>query len=106
MGAAGFAAMLKPSEVEEWLAGIAERSGHSANSARTVLLRCFSWAVERKILAASPIAGGPKPDAVAEKKQSERILAADELRAVLLALDEIEAEALGSPTRTRRASCS
>jgi len=86
------AAALKPSEVEEWLAGIAERSGHSANSARTVLLRCFSWAVERKILAASPIAGVPKPDAEAEKKQSERVLAADELRAVLLALDEIEAE--------------
>ncbi len=86
------AAALKPSEVEEWLAGIAERSGHSANSARTVLLRCYSWAVERKILAVSPIAGVPKPDADAEKKQSERVLAADELRAVLLALDEIETE--------------
>lgn len=86
------AAALRPSEVEEWLAGIAERSGHSANSARTVLLRCYSWAVERKIFTASPIADVPKPDAKADGKQSERVLAADELRAVLLALDEIEAE--------------
>ena len=86
------AALLKPSEVEEWLIGIAERSGHSANSARTVLLRCYSWAVEKKILPASPIEGVPKPDPEADEKQSERVLAADELRAVLLALDEIEAE--------------
>lgn len=85
------AASLTPSDVESWLARIAERSGHSANSARTVLLRCYSWAVERKLLAFSPIAGVPKPDQEADEKQSERVLAADELQAVLLALDEIDA---------------
>jgi len=87
---------LGPHEVESWLARIAERSGHSANSARTVLLRCYSWAVERKLLAVSPIAGVPKPDQEADEKQSERVLSAEELRAVLLALDEIEAEGTAS----------
>ena len=42
------AADLTSDEVEAWLSKIAERSGHSANSTRTVLLRCYSWAVEKK----------------------------------------------------------
>ena len=92
---------LDPEAVEEWLSGMMEsRSGHVANSARTVLLRCFSWACEQKKLAdpngiklrRSPIADVAKPDSDAEKKISEHTLDADGLRAVMLALDEIDAE--------------
>lgn len=94
---------LDPEAVEEWLSGMMEtRSGHVANSARTVLLRCFSWACEQKKLAdsngiklrRSPIADVAKPDSDAEKKISEHTLHADGLRAVMLALDEISAEGL------------
>ncbi len=98
------AAALTTDEVETWLSGIAERSGHSANSTRTVLLRCYSWAVEKKRLrdgdgakiTVSPIANVPKPDAEADDKESERVLSPEELRAVLLALDEMEGEAVES----------
>lgn len=94
---------LDPEAVEEWLSGIMKaRSGHTANSTRTVLLRCFSWAVEKGKLRdatggkirRSPIADVAKPDGEAEKVISKHKLDADGLRAVMLALDEIEAEGL------------
>jgi len=94
---------LDPEAVEEWLSDMMEsRSGHVANSARTVLLRCFSWACEMKKLAdpngvklrRSPIADVAKPDASAEKKISDHTLDAKGLRAVMLSLDEISAEGL------------
>ena len=59
---------------------------YTANRAFEVLRRVYSWAVEQDLLTSSPFFRMPKPSV---EEQSERVLTADEIRAVWLAVREI-----------------
>lgn len=83
------AAELTRDRIRAWGAKIASRSGYSANRAFELLRRVFSRAVEDDILNATPFVRLPFP--FDGEVQSERVLSADEIRALLSALDLLEA---------------
>ncbi|MEO8500951.1 MAG: Arm DNA-binding domain-containing protein, partial [Vicinamibacteria bacterium] len=79
---------LTRAEVREWARKLAKRSGYIANRSFGLLRRIFSWAVSEDILPASPLVRVPKP--FKGEVESERVLTAVELQAVMLALDTLE----------------
>lgn len=80
------AAALSRTRIREWGAGLAKRSPSTATHAFEVLRRIYSWAVQTDRLQGSPFVQLPPP---AARKISGRVLSTQELRALLLALDEL-----------------
>ncbi len=78
---------LTRADVRAWTEKIAKRSPYTANRAFEVLRRVFSWSVEQDVIGASPFVGLRLP---AKEHRSERVLSVDEVRALWIALDEVE----------------
>lgn len=92
------ASALSRGEIREW--GLAITAGQrpwkpraeqraaptTAIAAFELLRRCYSWALERDFLAATPFVSLPKPG---QRNQSSRVLDTDELRAVWQALNRL-----------------
>jgi integrase len=78
---------LTRAEVRAWSERIAKRSSYTANRAFEVLRRVYSWSVEQDVLGASPFFGLRLP---AKEQKSERVLSADEVRALWFALADVE----------------
>lgn len=72
-----------------WRADGGRAASYTANRAFELLRRIYSWAVGKDLLAASPFVGLEKPS---EEGSSERVLSRDEVRALLLALDNCPRE--------------
>ncbi len=81
--------------VEAWGDQIKERAPILSNRAHNLLLRLFGWASKKRrgedypILAFNHLAGIPVPAADKEEER-DRVLSADELQAILRALDAID----------------
>ncbi len=80
------AASVGRSEVRTWAETLAERAGVQANRALALLRRVYSWAIERGLLETSPMVRLQPPT---HEEASERVLSADELGAVVLALEQL-----------------
>jgi integrase len=93
------AAELRRADVRAFLEPIAKRTPVQANRTLALLRRSCSWALEQDGLEASPCVGIRPPGG--RETPSERVLSADELRALLQALDVIDTglPALGAATR-------
>jgi integrase len=88
------AATLTRAEIRDWTQDIARRPApYTANRAFEVLRRVYSWSVENDLLPGTPFVGLKRP---APEESSDRVLGAEEIRALLLALD-----AMDEDTRTR-----
>jgi integrase len=75
-------------EIRDWADRIARRPApYTANRAFEVLRRVYSWAVENDLLPATPFVALKRP---ANEQNSERVLSAAEIRALLHALDAID----------------
>lgn len=81
------AATLRRERIRAWGEKLEQGSAANASAAFTVLRRVYSWAVERDKLEASPFVN--LPPAGEKGKASDRVLSADELRALLRALDAL-----------------
>lgn len=81
------AADLTRGEIREWGASVAKRSAYTAHHAFRLLRRCFSWGVEVDRLQATPFLHLRGP-AEGQIRQADRVLFPEELRALLLTLDE------------------
>jgi integrase len=81
-------AAVKRSEIHDLLDRIVDRgSPVTANRALSVIRKLYNWALERELVAASPVDRLKKPTVEISR---DRVLADDELRAVWLALESIE----------------
>jgi integrase len=78
------AATLTRGQVREWAKAIKVRSGWTAKHAFEVLRRAYSWGLEQELLAASPCDRMALPF---EGYSSERVMSAEELWALLRAID-------------------
>ncbi len=83
---------LTKGEVREWSREIARRSAYTANRAFEVLRRAYTWGLGEDLLDRTPFVGLSKPGV---EEQSDRVLSADEIRAVWLALDALATETPG-----------
>lgn len=82
------AATLKRQRIRSWGAKLAERSANNANAAFMVLRRVFSWAIQNDKLEASPFVHLVAP-ATNASASSDRVLSAEELTRLLVALQEL-----------------
>jgi integrase len=82
------AADLTRDRIRAWGAKIAKRSGYTANRAFEMLRRVFSRAIEDDILNATPFVKLPFP--FDGEVQSARVLSINELRLLLLALEQLD----------------
>ena len=97
------------SEIREWSRDLRKRSGYTANHAFALLRRAYSWARREELVTASPCDHMPMPYTAAP---SERVLSAEELSALLRALergqrrwpDNVDATRLLLLTGVRRAA--
>ena len=71
-------------DAAELLDGIAKSAPTSANRTQSILSRIFNWAIELGLLEANPLARMPKR---AREHAKDRVLSADEIRALWRALD-------------------
>jgi integrase len=78
---------LTRADIRAWSERVGQRSGYTANRAFEVLRRVFSWSVEQDVLGASPFVGLRLP---AKEHKSERVLSADEVRALWRALQDVQ----------------
>lgn len=78
---------LRRSDIREWARAIRARSGWTANHAFDVLRRAYSWARREELVESSPCDHLPKPF---EGRQSERVLSAEELCALVRCLDRAQ----------------
>lgn len=79
------AAQLNRAMIRIWGLEIRERGGYAANRAFEMLRRCYSWGVEKELLAASPFVNLPKP--FDGEKVRRRLLSKEELVRLMAALD-------------------
>lgn len=80
------AADVTRAEVRAHFRELARRAPYVANRAFGVLRRVYSWAASEDLVGASPFVGLAAP---APESSSDRVLTTAELRALLLALDEL-----------------
>lgn len=81
-------------DVQAVIARILERgSPFMANRAVEILAKFFSWAIEQGELETSPAAGVMKPTG---QRPRERVLTADEIKRLWLALDKLSPQAAGA----------
>ncbi len=82
-------------EIKAWSRKLAKRNGWIANRAFSLLRRVFSWAAsdDVELVGASPLVGMKKP--FEDETESERVLTASELRALLQALGALDLRAEG-----------
>jgi integrase len=78
---------LKRSEIRELGATICRRSGYTANRVYVVLRAAFAWAAAQDIIETTPFVGLKQP--FLGERRSDRVLSADELRALVFVLDEL-----------------
>jgi integrase len=84
------AAAIRRKEAREFLRGIVARGSPStANHTLDCARRLYSWAIREELLDANPWAGLESP---APRRQSERVLSLEEVRAVWRALDVLSGE--------------
>ena len=76
--------------------GLRVRSGYIANRTHEFLRRVYRWGVDRELVASSPIASLKRQFT---EHENERYLSADEVRAFVMAIDDIQDHAM---RKTRR----
>lgn len=78
-----------PDDISSLLSVVVKRGAPvSANRLYTFVHRLFSWAKDQRMLVVSPCDGVQKP--YSGETSSDRVLSADELRALVLALDDMQ----------------
>lgn len=90
---------VKRADVRAFTEGVAERAPVMGNRCFEVLRRLYTWALSRDLVETNPCMGIAKPTA---EKARDRVLTADELRAVWAALDS----GLHAPHAARDAAAS
>lgn len=77
-------------EIKAWTRKLARRNGWIANRSFSLLRRVYSWAAsdDIELVGASPLVGMKKP--FEDETESERVLSAADLRAILRALNALD----------------